>query len=628
MAALLVGHRPSGLEAQAAPSPVAVTREVARVQIEGGPELWVAELPGEGPVGITVVLGGGAEGGAYGDAMQVLAEALGDQCPEPTPVPGAGPDYETLSFIVPPDGVFTTLACLRGALTTAGGELRDLPRGRVETEALAPSLADPQAYRTASGVLLTTLYEPAPVPGGSLAGGYRSSGRLSPSHLIVVGPVDRARVERGVEAAFQGRSSRPQEDSSRSSQLPRPPVATEVLILDRPGESLADLRVGQLVLPGDHPDWSALVVAREILADRLQGGPWAFAELLRVWGPGAFIAGSRLPVDAVPDALDLLWAEIESLRDHLPSEAAVRAATDRLAGAFAFATGGAPALADELARVAALGLGPEALADYSGRLAALTPDAVRRAARAHLDPASLVIAVAGDGPGLSRGLSRFGPVRSVVPPPPPTDWPGLTVDGRVLRPGVYRYRVRIGGREVGTARREVVRVAEDRIWLRTLASIGEGELRQELEATLPELSFVEGTSLRGGRPTGSLRREGDRLLGTGPAGAPVELTLRQGTVVSDLLEPILWASTLHVGANHRIPVAVPSGDAVEWAAVQVVARETITVPAGTFQTLRVEVTGPEILTLWLGADRPHRTVRLLGANGVILELLGEDGSGG
>jgi hypothetical protein len=181
---------------------------------------------------------------------------------------------------------------------------------------------------------------------------------------------------------------------------------------------------------------------------------------------------------------------------------------------------------------------------------------------------------------------------------------------------------------VGTARREVVRVAEDRIWLRTLASIGEGELRQELEATLPELSFVEGTSLRGGRPTGSLRREGDRLLGTGPAGAPVELTLRQGTVVSDLLEPILWASTLHVGANHRIPVAVPSGDAVEWAAVQVVARETITVPAGTFQTLRVEVTGPEILTLWLGADRPHRTVRLLGANGVILELLGEDGSGG
>ena len=117
-------------------------------------------------------------------------------------------------------------------------------------------------------------------------------------------------------------------------------------------------------------------------------------------------------------------------------------------------------------------------------------------------------------------------------------------------------------------------------------------------------------------------------MGTGPAGISVELVVPDGTVVADLLEPTLWASTLVVGGNHRIPVSTPSGDAVEWAAVQVLGRETIEVPAGSFETLRVVVTGPEILTLWLRVGRPHRTVRLLGANGVVLELMEEDGEGG
>lgn len=482
---------------------------------------------------------------------------------------------------------------------------------------------------------------------------------MRPSHVIVVGSVDRRRVERWVREAFRegGSPSRRDSDGSEGADVaggsdgsgrrqdrrdgsaaetaeesveprPHPPVATEVLVLDRPGESLADLRVGQLVLPGNHPDWSALVVAREILADRLQGGPWAFAELLRVRGPGAFIAGSRLPVDVVPDAVIILLTEIEGLGDRLPGDDEVRTAATRLADAFAGAIAGAPALADEFARVAALGLGPEAVTDYPRRLGSLTPDAVRRAVREHLDPGRMVVAATGDGAALSRGLSRFGPVRRVLPPSPPSEWPGLEVDGSVLRPGTSRYRVLIGGQEVGTAQREVVKAEGDRIRFRSVARIGEGELTQEIEAALPDLAFMEAQSLQGGRSSGSLRREGDRLVVTDATGTPLELALRPGTVVSDLLEPTLWASTLQVGANHRVPVVVPGGGAVQWAGVQVLARDTIKVPAGTFETFRVAVTGPEILTLWLQVERPHRTVRLLGANGVVLELVEEGGGAG
>jgi hypothetical protein len=177
---------------------------------------------------------------------------------------------------------------------------------------------------------------------------------------------------------------------------------------------------------------------------------------------------------------------------------------------------------------------------------------------------------------------------------------------------------------VGTARREVVRVSGDTIWLRSNARVGEGELRQSLTATLPGLDFLEGTTMAGGDAAGSLRRDGDRLVGTRTDGGRVDLPIPGGTVVSDLLEPALWGSALEPGSSYRVSVTAPDGGRVEWAAVQVAGLESVTVPAGTFETLRVEITGPELLTLWLRRESPHRTVRLLGPNGVVLELVTEE----
>lgn len=626
--ALLFGISGACLTAQGT-GPVGAGRlwgEVSRHSIPGGPESWVVELSAPGPVGVALVLpwGGGSA------RTRELARRIEGECPGESPVPGAGPDYEILSLAPPAGEVVSALECV-GRIVAA----QQHPSS-VEVAGSPGSYSpDAEAYRSASGVLMANLYAPAPVPGGSLGGPDRRRYPRVVSHIVVVGSGDLRRVARLAETGMGGAwPPLPNGDdgsdagaggpSEPSEPVPRPPVSTEVLLLDRPGEVSAELRVGQLILPGTHPDWTALVVAREILADRLRGGPWAFAELLRVRGPGAFIAGSRLPSDATGAALDRLVAEVEGLRDRLLPPEEVDSATARLLAAFRDATATPIQVANELARVAALGLGPEAVLGYPERIATVTPETVRRAVREHLDPARFLIAAAGDGPVLTAALARFGPVRSVRPPPPPEDWPGLDFRGEVLVPRVSHYRVRVGGREVGTARREVVRLSGDTIWLRSSARVGESDLRQSMTATLPGFDFVEGTTTVGDDAIGSLRREGGRLVGTRPEGGRVDLPLPAGTVVSDLLEPALWASDLEPGSSYRVSVTSPDGGRVEWAAVQVVGQESVTVPAGTFETLRVEITGPELLTLWLRRESPHRTIRLLGGNGVVLELVGEE----
>ncbi|MEJ2541632.1 MAG: hypothetical protein P8188_16990 [Gemmatimonadota bacterium] len=410
---------------------------------------------------------------------------------------------------------------------------------------------------------------------------------------------------------------------------PRPPVATEVLVLDRPGGGLTEVVVGQLTLPGNHPDWMALVVARELLASRLRGRGWSYVELLRVRGPGAFVAGGRLAIDRIPEAVGVLAEEVEALRTRLPSEAEVRQVAERLGGEFSQAVRTGEGLAGQLARAAALGLDPNAVTRYPERLADLTPDAVRRAVRSHLDPARFLVALAGDASAAEAVLDVLGPVRRVEGAAPPEDWPSLRVDGSRLEAGSSTYRVLVGGREVGRARREISPTPQGRLRFASTARVGEGAVRQEIIAGLPGLAFLEGTSTAGGEgAVGRLEHRHGRLTGTLPGGRRVDLALPEGAVVADLLEPSLWAAELEAGAAYRVAVLAPDGGGVRWASVRVSESQPVTVPAGTFPVLRVDVSGPEVLTLWLRRAAPHLTVRLASANGVVLELVESADGGG
>jgi hypothetical protein len=317
---------------------------------------------------------------------------------------------------------------------------------------------------------------------------------------------------------------------------------------------------------------------------------------------------------------------VSALRDRLLPADVVSAVVDSVARDFAITVRSAEGAAGQLARVAGLGLEPQSLGTYLDRLAAVDPEAVRRAVRTHLDPTRFVVVAAGDAAPLATGLSAFGPVRRVETPEPPGSWPRLLVDGRSLRPTVLTYRVRVGTRELGRAVRTVTPHPPDSVAFTSRAELGDASAEQAFTGTLPGLEFGSGSFSGPGARGGRLRREGDRLVGTLPGGGRVDLALPPGTVVADLLEPSLWAARLEPGGRYRVPVTARDASSVRWAGVTVAGPDTVTVPAGTFESLRVEVTGPESMTLWVLPGVPHLTLRLAAPSGVVLEL--EDGGAG
>jgi hypothetical protein len=87
--------------------------------------------------------------------------------------------------------------------------------------------------------------------------------------------------------------------------------------------------------------------------------------------------------------------------------------------------------------------------------------------------------------------------------------------------------------------------------------------------------------------------------------------------------------TLEVGRELSLPMAVLQTETVENVVLRVAERGEVTVPAGTFDAYRVEMTGPEAQTFWVEAAAPHRVLRIqAGGQPLSLELTARGGGGG
>lgn len=465
-----------------------------------------------------------------------------------------------------------------------------------------------------------------------LAQFYRTYFRPGNALMVVAGDVRAADVEAQARRWFGG-WARGETPRLAFAGLPAS-SPTRITLVNRPGAVQSSIRIGHLGVLPSSADYPALTVMNRVLGGGSDARLFAILREQHGWTYGAYADMDR-PVNqgrlvvladtrtAVTDsAVAEMLVQIRRLTTEPVSETELVAAKGYMIGSFPIQILTAEQVAGEVAITRLLGLPISDLLQRRERIAAVTAADVRRVAARYLRPDSLQVVVVGDAAQLLDKLKAIAPVDLVDAEGRAMDPSALTVrasterfDATKLAAGTHEYRVMVQGNPAGTASYTLAR--EGAGWKRS-AVIGFGPLRQTIDATFgaafEPMTYAETYS---GPVEGKVdaRVANGRITGTGvlPAqmgGNKTYDASAAGAVFGGMDELMLSTADLSAGKTIVIPVFNSSSGTVAPVTYKIGAAESVTVPAGTFQAYRVDVTGGSApMTVWLKVDAPHVLVK-------------------
>ena len=264
------------------------------------------------------------------------------------------------------------------------------------------------------------IHHPAVPYARPVSGSLESVGRFGPAEaaavvgeqyrprgggLVVAGDVDpevMARLASRVLGGWDG-----QAPGGRDFPVaPRFPGAT-VHVIDRPGATQSEIRVGHPGVPMKHPDHHALIVMNTILGGAFTSrlnlnlrerngftyGVRSSFSFRRSAGP--FSVSTAAGTDVTAPAVREILHELRVMVDGGPTEAEVEAARDYVAGIFPLRLETSAQVAARIADLVVYDLPDDHHAVYRERIRAVTRDAAEAAARRHIHPEQLTVVVAG-----------------------------------------------------------------------------------------------------------------------------------------------------------------------------------------------------------------------------------------
>lgn len=257
---------------------------------------------------------------------------------------------------------------------------------------------------------------------------YFSRERLGPriSHLYVSGDFKPAALMKVIERRLGDWRGGPE-------ALPGIPAWSglanpgEVIIVDKPEQTQAQVRIGALGVPRGHPDHFALVVVNTVLGGgftsrlvseiRVKRGLsyGAGCSFDMMSAAGSFGVSSFTQSDKVDELLTVALAEVAKMRAHGPTAKEVATVQRYISGLYPARLETNEAIAGAIADVVHYGLGEDWIAQYRERIAAVTVAEAAAAARRHLFDEQRVIVLVGNAKVLARRAAKFGRVRVIKP---------------------------------------------------------------------------------------------------------------------------------------------------------------------------------------------------------------------
>lgn len=237
--------------------------------------------------------------------------------------------------------------------------------------------------------------------------------------LSVVGKVDDATLV-AIEKSFGGWTAR--EATEKANLLPDAGEEAPLLLVDKPGLAQAQIRLGQLTIKRDHPDFQALRLANIILgghmesrlAGTIRGKLGLTYSISSDFSPLLEIGSWAIRTSTRPEKFGEALRETEKLlgtfaKDGV-TEAELTLAKNMLLGRFPQAIETAEKLSQQLMILRRYGLSDEYLTRFNDNIAGIRLADVNAAIAKHFRPGSMKVVVMADGSKVKSQLSEFGKV--------------------------------------------------------------------------------------------------------------------------------------------------------------------------------------------------------------------------
>ncbi len=199
-----------------------------------------------------------------------------------------------------------------------------------------------------------------------------------------------------------------------------------LVVIDKPDAVQTEIRVGNLAIRRDSPDYYALTVANQILggpaANRLfkalrsqQGLTYgASSDLLCQQTLGTWLAKTSTRTTESVRSVQQVLEQMEQLRDQPITTSELRTSQSYLVGHMALEFESSDDISAQFVELIVHDLPLDYWGRFPHKIQAVGTDEVLRATRRYLDPERNVIVLVGSAAGFSRELDRLGPYQ-VIP---------------------------------------------------------------------------------------------------------------------------------------------------------------------------------------------------------------------
>ncbi len=417
-------------------------------------------------------------------------------------------------------------------------------------------------------------------------------------------------------------------------------TATDILLVHRPGSAQSNIIAGNTtILPTDPVYYAGRLVTQVlgggadarlflILREQKSWTYGAYAALRRYRGLGYWQATAEVRTEVTDSALVELLHQIDRIRTEVIPDSELAGAKGFLVGSFPLVIETPSQIAAQVANSRLLGLGDDYLRLYRERLSAVTALQARAAAQRLYRRRGLTIVVVGDATQVYGRLKTIAPVRLV------------DADGRRLTPAdlapqarpvaldpaqlVSRSdssRVVVQGNPIGATVSAVRRTADSLVY--TERSVLGGVFEQATTiafdpADASVKSVVQVITQQGKKAETRLTYGDGRVKGHGAGPQPdggvkefdIDTAVAAGTYDASAVPVVAPALPLAPGQTFNLSFFSSDENTTKVLSFKVGAPEPVTVPAGTFQAYRVDVTGSRVpFVMYVTTTTPRRVVK-------------------